>query len=133
MELRSLFKFIYFWQKNDRNLFCLFVAPLSDFSLLWKKIEALIELKKMLLRKTLFDVRLGNCPTPKVLISHIPHILQIYWICKDAIDVTSRWKARGSILDKLPFQNKVSRVLYKLVVVRHINKYDSVLYVLFIV
>ena len=29
-------------------------------------IEALIELRKMLLRKKLFDVRFGNCLTPKV-------------------------------------------------------------------
>ena len=29
-------------------------------------IEALIELRKMLLRKKLFDVRFGNCFTPKV-------------------------------------------------------------------
>ena len=33
------------------------------------------------------------------------HILQIYWICKDAIDLTSRWKLR-SILDKLFFKMK---------------------------
>ena len=30
-------------------------------------IEALIELRKMLLRKKLFVVRFGNCSTPKVL------------------------------------------------------------------
>ena len=29
-------------------------------------IEALIELRKMLIRKKLFDVRFGNCSTPKV-------------------------------------------------------------------
>ena len=29
-------------------------------------IEALIELRKMLLRKKLFDVRFGNCLAPKV-------------------------------------------------------------------
>ena len=45
---------------------CLFVATLSDFGLLFFLIEALIELRKMLLRKKLFDVRFGNCLTPKV-------------------------------------------------------------------
>ena len=40
----------------------------SDFGLLFKKVVALIELRKMLLRKKVFDVRLRNCPTPKVLI-----------------------------------------------------------------
>ena len=71
-------------------------------------IEALIELRKMLLRKKLFDVRLGNYPTPKVLI----YILQI---CKDAsaIDLLDG----RSVLNKLFFQNKVRRVLYKLVLV----------------
>ena len=44
----------------------LFVATLSDFGVLLKKIEALIELRKMLLRKKLFDVRFGNCLTPMV-------------------------------------------------------------------
>ena len=39
---------------------CLFVATLSDFGLL-KKTEALIKLRKMILRKKLSDVRLGNC------------------------------------------------------------------------
>ena len=44
----------------------LFVATLSDFGLLFFVIEALIELRKMLLRKKLFDVRFGSCLTPKV-------------------------------------------------------------------
>ena len=41
-------------------LFCVFVCcvTLSDFGLLFLKIEALIDLRKMLLRKKLFDVRL---------------------------------------------------------------------------
>ena len=47
-------------------LLLLFVATLSDFGLIFKKIEALIELRKMLLRKKLFDVWFGNCLTPKV-------------------------------------------------------------------
>ena len=47
-------------------LLLLFVATLSDFGLLFFLIEALIELRKMLLRKKLFDVRFGNCLTPKV-------------------------------------------------------------------
>ena len=49
-------------------LFVLFVATLSEFGLLFFEIEALIELRKMLLRNTLFDVQLGNCSTPKILI-----------------------------------------------------------------
>ena len=40
-------------------LLLLFVATLSDFGLLFFLIEALIELRKMLLRKKLFDVRFG--------------------------------------------------------------------------
>ena len=47
-------------------LLLLFVATLSDFGLLFFLIEALIELRKMLLRKKLFDVWFGNCLTPKV-------------------------------------------------------------------
>ena len=47
-------------------LLLLFVATLSDFGLLFFLIEALIELRKMLLRKKSFDVRFGNCLTPKV-------------------------------------------------------------------
>ena len=56
-----------FGRKNGRLLLLLllllFVATLSDFGLLFFLIEALIE---MLLRKKLFDVRFGNCSTPKV-------------------------------------------------------------------
>ena len=68
-------------------LFCLFVCllqlcPILAYCFL---IEALIELRKMLLRKKLFDVRFGNCLTPEGT-----KILQIYWIYKDAIDLTSR-------------------------------------------
>ena len=53
-------------------------------------------MRKMLLRKTLFDVRLGNCPTKKKTPKpkEGTHILQIYWIYKDAINLTSRWKVR---------------------------------------
>ena len=41
---------------------CLFVAILCPILVYLKKtIEALIELRKMLIRKQLFDVRLGNC------------------------------------------------------------------------
>ena len=47
-------------------LLLLFVATLSDFGLLFFLIEALIELKKMLSRKKLFDLQFGNCLTPKV-------------------------------------------------------------------
>ena len=60
-----------FGKKNGRLLFVvvvvlLFVATLSDFGLLFLKIEALIELRKMLHRRKLFDLRFGNCLTPKV-------------------------------------------------------------------
>ena len=52
-----------FGRKNGRLfvVVLLFVATLSDFGLLFLKIEALIELRKMLLRKKLFDVWFGNC------------------------------------------------------------------------
>ena len=80
-----------FGRKNGR-LFCLFVcvfvAALSDFGLLFK-IEALIELRKMLIRKKLFHVRFA-------------------WI----------WELLNP-KDKLFFQNKVQRVLYKLVLVTY--------------
>ena len=57
-----------FGRKNGRLLLfvvcclllLLFVATLSDFGLLFFLIEALIELRKMLLRKKLFDVWFGN-------------------------------------------------------------------------
>ena len=55
---------IYFWQKKwSFVLFCLF-QYFVRFWLTFKKIEALIELRKMLLRKKLFDTRFGNCLTP---------------------------------------------------------------------
>ena len=44
-----------------------FVAILCPI-LAYFLIAALIELRKILLRKQLFDVRLGNCLTPRVLI-----------------------------------------------------------------
>ena len=58
--------------KNGRLFLFVFLFVccnnLSDFGLLFLKIEALLELRKMFLRKKLFDVRLGNlnCSTPKV-------------------------------------------------------------------
>ena len=57
-----------FGRKNGRLLLLLllFVATLSDFGLLFFLIEALIELRKMLLRKKIFYVRFGNYLTPKV-------------------------------------------------------------------
>ena len=53
-------------------LFCCFVVLFCLLQLclilayFFFLIEALIELRKMLLRKKLFDVRFGNCLTPKV-------------------------------------------------------------------
>ena len=74
------FKFCKIGLKNTLFIFgrkmvvCCFVVlfvccnTLSDFGLLFFLIEALIELRKMLLRhlsnKKLFDVRFGNCLTP---------------------------------------------------------------------
>ena len=47
-------------------LFCLLqLCPILAYFFIL--IEALIELRKMLLRKELFDVQFGNCSTPKVL------------------------------------------------------------------
>ena len=51
--------------------------------------------------KKLFNVRLGNCLTPSVL-----HIMQIYWIHKDAIDLISRRKVR---FRQTFFQNEVKK------------------------
>ena len=41
---------------------------MSDFGLLKKKIEALIELRKILLREKLVVLQLGNYLTPRILI-----------------------------------------------------------------
>ena len=46
-------------------LFVCLVASLCPILASFFRIEALIELRKMLLRKKLFDVRLRNCSTPK--------------------------------------------------------------------
>ena len=43
-------------------------------------------------------------------------ILQIYWIYKDAIDLTSKWKVR---FRQTFFQKEEQRVLYKLVLVTY--------------
>ena len=79
--------FIY-GRKNGR-LFCFvcFVATLSDFGLLKKKIEVLIELRKMLLRNKLFSMYGLGIAQPL----RNPD-LQIYWIYKDAIDLTKKIK-----------------------------------------
>ena len=61
----------------------------------------------MLLRKKLSDVRLGNCST---------QILQIYWIYKDVIDLTSRWNV---LFRQTFFQIDLQRVLYKLALVTY--------------
>ena len=59
-----------FLQKKWSFVVCLFVCfVLCNFVRVWLtffEIEVLIELRKMLLRKKLFDVRFGNCLTPKV-------------------------------------------------------------------
>ena len=67
---------------------CLFVVAIfcPILPCFFLKIEGLIELRKMLLRKKLSHVRFGNCSTHKVPMQ----ILQIYRIYKDAIDLTSR-------------------------------------------
>ena len=46
---------------------CLVLLLFILFQILTFLIEALVKLRKMLSRKKLFDVRLGNCSTPKVL------------------------------------------------------------------
>ena len=47
---------------------CCFLQHFVPFWLTFFKIKALIELRKMFSRKKLFDVRLGNCSTPKIFI-----------------------------------------------------------------
>ena len=68
------FRFCEFGLRNTLFIFgrktvvCLFVrSNFVSFGSLLKKFEALIELRKMLLRKKVFDVRLGNCLTLKQL------------------------------------------------------------------
>ena len=60
-----------FGRKNGRLLLFVVVVVVvcCNFVRFWLTfflIEALIELRKMLLRKKLFDVRFGNCLNPKV-------------------------------------------------------------------
>ena len=62
-----------FGRKNGRLLFVVVVVVVVvvcckfvRFWLIFFLIEALIELRKMLSRKKLFDLRFGNCLTPKV-------------------------------------------------------------------
>ena len=93
-----------FGRKNGRLLFvCLFVCLLlqflSDFGLLFLKIEALIELRKMLLRKKLYHVRFGNCSTPKV-----PRFCRFTKFTKMQLALLLDGRA---VLDKLFFQNEV--------------------------
>ena len=63
-------KILYLFLAEKMVVCCLFVCCccnfLSDFGLLFFLIEALVELRKMLLRKKLFDLRFRNCSTPKV-------------------------------------------------------------------
>ena len=85
-------------------LFCLlhyFVRFCLTFLLIWSTHRAE---KNAYIRKKLFDVR-------------CTHILQIHWIYKDAIDLTSDGR---SVLDTFFFQNEVQRVLYKLVLVTYL-------------
>ena len=67
-------------------------------------IEAIVKLRKIPVRKKLFDLRLGNCQLFNPL-GYGTQILQIY---KDAIERTSR--------------QKVQKVLYKLVSATMFNK-----------
>ena len=55
-----------FLQKNCRFLFCL--LQLDQILVYFFKSKALIEMRKMIVKKKLFDVWLGNCSTSKVLI-----------------------------------------------------------------
>ena len=62
------------------------------------------------LRKRLSDEQLGSYfKTPLGT-----HILQIYWVNKDEIDLNSRWNVR---FRQTFFQNEVRKVLYGLVLV----------------
>ena len=65
----------------------------------------------MLLKKKLFDVRFGNCLTPKVA-----RFCRFTGFTK--MQLTLLLDGR-SVLDKLFFQNEVQRVLYKLVLVTY--------------
>ena len=64
VKFGSKISFIIFGRKM---VFCCFVSILV-FNFDLKKIEALIKLRKMLSGKKLFDVRLGSCLIPRVLI-----------------------------------------------------------------
>ena len=61
-------KILYLFLAEKMVVCCclLFVAILCPILAYFFFIEALIELRKMLPRKKLFDVRFGNCLTPKV-------------------------------------------------------------------
>ena len=90
----------YLFLAGNGRLFVICCCNTSDFDFFL--VKALITLKKMLTRKKLFDVRLGNASTP--LGTQIP---QIY---KYAIELTSRRKIRNR---QTFFQNEVQNVLYK--------------------
>ena len=61
----------------------------------------------MLLREELFDVRLGNCSTPKVLI-----FCRFIGFTKMQLSLLLNGR---SVLDTLFFQDEIQTVLYKLV------------------
>ena len=99
-----------FGRKNGRSLFVVVVVCLLQFFvrfwLTFFKIEAFVELRKMLSRKKLYHARFGNCSTPKV-----PIFCRFTKFTK--MQLTLLLDER-SVLDKLFFQNEVQRVLYKL-------------------
>ena len=71
-----------------------------------------------------YPVVCTQCTAWELLNPQGTHILQIYWIYKDAIALTSRWK----VLDKLFFQNEVQKVLYKLMLVTYSLDYSPRVY-----
>ena len=106
-------KILYLFLAEKWSFVVLFVVCCNfvRFWLTFFLIEALIELRKMLLRKKLYHVRFGNCSTPKV-----PRFCRFTKFTK--MQLTQLLDVR-SVLDKLFFQNEVQRVLYKLVMVTY--------------
>ena len=91
---------------------CLFVCllqicPIFDLFFNWSTHRA----EKDALKETIWIIW---CTVWELLNRQGTQILQIYWIYKDAIDLTSRWKVR---FRQTFFLNEAQKVLYKPVLI----------------
>ena len=92
---------LYLFLAEKLSFVCFVLLQLCSILAYFKKNEVLIELKNMLLRKKLFDVQLGNCFTPRVLI-----FCRFIGFSKMQLTKTGR-----SVLDKLFFKWSTNNAL----------------------